>query len=366
MRPVSPGKAPRVLVVGCGAIGGTLLAKLRAAGVDASALTTNGAVRKALLAEGPRLDGKAASGPMPPERVLESVEGCGAPFDFVLLAVQPPQVEAAARDVARALAPSGRLVCLQNGLCEERLAALVGRERVIGAVVAWGASMPAPGSFVQTSLGGFTIGYLDGHEDARSRELSGLLSHAGVTSTTQNLRGARWSKLAINCAVSTLSTLGGSTLGPLLARGFVRRLALEIMTEAVTVARADGVELEPLATTVDLDWLVLPAGGRGGIGQTASLAARHALLLAVGARYRRQRSSMLAAIERGREPAVDFLNGEVSTRGLRLGIDTPVNARAQAMVWEMAERRRLPGLPALRELFETARGGEDVAPPRVA
>jgi len=57
--------------------------------------------------------------------------------------------------------------------------------------------------------------------------------------------------------------------------------------------------------------------------QWRKLVAKHALLMAVGFRYRRMRSSMLGAIERGRVPAVDFLNGEVVERGKKHGIATP-------------------------------------------
>ena len=63
---------------------------------------------------------------------------------------------------------------------------------------------------------------------------------------------------------------------------------------------------------------------------------KHALLLAVGLRYRRMRSSMLAAIERKRTPAIDFLNGEVVSRGQKHGIPTPINARIVDTVWAIA------------------------------
>jgi 2-dehydropantoate 2-reductase len=46
---------------------------------------------------------------------------------------------------------------------------------------------------------------------------------------------------------------------------------------------------------------------------------------------------MLAAIERGRTPAIDYLNGEVVTRGGKLGIATPVNARVVEAVWGIAK-----------------------------
>src|SRR5207244_5202612 len=105
-----------------------------------------------------------------------------------------------------------------------------------------------------------------------------------------------------------------------------RRLALEIMTEAVAVALAEGITLEKVAGTLDLAWIALSDADRAA-SASVSLTAKHALLLAVGLRYRRMRSSMLAAIERGRTPAIDFLNGEVATRGAKHGIATPFNTR---------------------------------------
>ena len=69
------------------------------------------------------------------------------------------------------------------------------------------------------------------------------------------------------------------------------------------------------------------------------------------------RSSMLQAIERGRPPAVDFLNGELVTRGERLGIAVPVNTRARELVWQVARRERESSMGTLRHLFaETATG----------
>ena len=92
---------------------------------------------------------------------------------------------------------------------------------------------------------------------------------------------------------------------------YVRRFALEVMTETVAVARAEQVRLEKVAGTLDLDWIALTQSEQRARLGSAGLFAKHALLLAVGTRYRRLRSSMLNAIERGRPPAIDFLNGFV-------------------------------------------------------
>jgi 2-dehydropantoate 2-reductase len=182
-----------------------------------------------------------------------------------------------------------------------------------------------------------------------------LLGRVGPATITSNLRGARYTKLAINCAVSTLGTIGGTTVGELLVQAHVRSLALDILAEAVRVARAERVTLEPVAG-FDLAWLVPEPGAATGPWRAA---ARHALLMALGARYRHLRSSMLAAIERGREPAVDYLNGEIALRGQRLGVATPVNLAARDMVWEIARGQRVPGMAALRRLREVS----DLAPP---
>jgi 2-dehydropantoate 2-reductase len=290
--------------------------------------------------------------------VVSTLARGARPFDLILLAVQPPQVEDAARTVAPFLSGDGRIVCFQNGLCEDRVAKIVGRERVVGAVVAWGASMVGPGRYERTSHGGFTIGTLAGPLDERSKQAGRMLEPIGPVAFTENLLGARWSKLAINCAISTLGTIGGDRVGVLMRKQFARRLALEIMTEVVHVARREGVRLEKVAGTIDLDWLALGGLNRKpgrSEGFDLGLAARHAVLFSAGIKYRKLRSSMLAAIERGRPPAVDFLNGEVVERAERHGIGAHVNRAAAGLVWQIARGERRPSHDTLRELFDRTR-----------
>jgi 2-dehydropantoate 2-reductase len=345
---------PRILLVGCGALGGVLAGHLLDIGHDVTLLTTNPQIARVLRERGVRVRGDAAPPPTKATAVYEKLDAEVRPFDYVLLATQPPQVEAAAKSAADWLAPGGRAVCFQNGLCEERVGAIVGPERVIGAVVTWGASMVEPGVYDRTSAGGFSLGRLDGSADPHFDELGRLLEAVGPVTVTENLRGARWSKLAINCAISTLGTIGGDRLGVLMRQRHVRRLALEVMTETVHVARAEGVRLEKVSGTIDLDWIALTEAEKTAAG-SPGLLAKHSLLLAVGARYRRLRSSMLAAIERGREPAVEFLNGEVIERAARHGIAVPVNRAARDLVWEIAHANATASHATLRGLFDATR-----------
>lgn len=344
----------RVLVLGSGAIGGTISGHLLNAGITTFTLVTNPDIADALSLHGFRHTGHTSLRRVSASRVIRSTQDVDGLVDYVLLAVQPPQVETAVREVAHKVAENGRFVCFQNGLCEPRVAKLVSPERVVGGVVAWGASMPEPGVFDRTSEGGFTLGRLDGSKDAALERLAELLSCVGPVDVTDNLLGARWSKLAINCAVSTLGTIAGQNVGSLLRAPMARRLGLEIITEVTTVARAWGVRLEAVSTTFDVGQLALREDEpRGSI--RPSLLWKHGLLFAIGRRYRRLRSSMLRAIEKGRPPAVDFLNGEIVDHGLQKGIATPVNEAACDMVWRIARGDIKPGILALESLYDKTR-----------
>ena len=335
--------------MGAGGIGGIVAATLTELGSAVTAVSTNESIRAAVDKAGYRIIDEGEE---------RTVRGWISPapegkYDLCVLATQPPNVEDAARTALPHLVDDALVVVLQNGLCEERTAAIVGEQRVLGAIVAWGASMVEPGRYERTAAGGFQLGRLAGPIDDDVRRVGELLEAIGPVTMTENLRGARWSKLAINCAISTLGTLGGEALGKLMLQLSVRRLALEIMTEVVHVARAEKISLEKVSGTLDLEWIALTESERRAIG-SPSLLAKHSMLLAVGARYRRMRSSMLAAIERGRPPSVDFLNGEVVSRGKKHGISTPVNAHATALVWEIARGKRQPSQDTLRELTRRA------------
>jgi 2-dehydropantoate 2-reductase len=346
--------APRVLIVGSGGIGGVLLSRLLEDGRRVSVVARREEIASVLRTRGPVLRDEQGERTVRGELEVFVQPPREGAYDFILLATPPNGVEAAARDTAHLLAPDGAMVVLQNGLCEELVAQGVGEARVIGAIVAWGASSPETGVYERTSSGGIVLGVLSGGQDPRLPRLAEVLRAVCPVTFTDNLRGARWSKLAINCAISTLGTVGGSRVGPLLLHRFVRRLAMEVFTEVVQVARAEGVKLEKVASTVDLAWLTLDEAEQRS-GGSPSLLAKHTLLLAIGAKYRRLRSSMLAAIERGREPPVDFLNGEVVRRGKAHGLAVPVNADLQETVHALARRELTPSVDTLRRLYERTR-----------
>lgn len=346
---MTPSEAPRILVIGAGGIGGIVSGHLNEVGCDVTTVTTNETIAAAVAANGFRLVGEGE------DRVIAGrivkAPPPGEQFDYIILATQPPQVEAAAASALPHLRPDGNMVVFQNGLCEARVARIAGPDRVIGAIVAWGASMPEPGVYDQTAAGGFTIGRASGQLDAATREIGAILEGVGPVTLTDNLLGARWSKLAINCSISSLGTIAGERLGPLVRVRRYRRLSLEVMTEVVEMARLEKVRLEKVSGTLDLDWVALTDADRQTRG-SASLTAKHGVLLAVGLRYRRMRSSMLAAIERGRTPAIDFLNGEIVERARERGLAVPINQRVVDCVHAIARGELTSSRALLDQIYE--------------
>lgn len=346
----------RIVVIGCGGLGGVVAARLAEAGHNVTAVTGNPEITAAL-----HRNGLTASY----DDQIHNVRIAATdhlrdepfePFDLCVLAVPPNAAIEALRDALPHLDAQAQVVSLPNGLIEERLRGVLPPERIIGGIVEFGARMLAPGRVSQTAPGGLTVGRLpevDGLDPALAAATD-VLRDVGPIHLAQNLRGARWSKLAINCAISSLGTIGGDRLGALMRHRFVRRLCLETMTEVVDIARAEGVQLEKVSGTLDLDWLALSDEERLKKG-APSLLAKHTLLLAVGTKYRNMRSSMLAALERGRTPPVDYLNGEITDRGQRRDIPTPINQALQDAVHAIAAGRSRSSVETLHRVYQDSR-----------
>ena len=106
--------------------------------------------------------------------------------------------------------PDGVVVDFQNGINDERVAAVAGRERTLGCVITIGAGMYEPGHAMRTDAGsvGFKIGEHDGtRHAARARPWPRCMSAVAPTKVTTNLWGERWSKLAVNCMANPLAGL---------------------------------------------------------------------------------------------------------------------------------------------------------------
>jgi 2-dehydropantoate 2-reductase len=310
----------RILIMGAGAIGGNVGAPLTRDGYDVTLIDQWPAHVDAMKANGLRVSGTAGVYVVPVKALhLHEAQAMAEPFDAVFLAVKGYDTEWATMFAMRFLKPGeGVIVDFQNGINDERVAAVAGRERTLGCVITIGAGLYEPGHVIRTdSAGAFKIGELDGRETARAARLVEAVNHAAPTKLTTNLFGERWSKMAVNCMANPLAGLSGLGTAEVRSDPVVRRIAIQIGAEVVKVGRAVGYEAEPLMG-IAAQRIVDAAEGRG-------LAEVEADMVAAGQASRGGRPSLLQDVMRGRRTEIDDLNGFVASEGKRVGVPTPFN-----------------------------------------
>ena len=327
----------RIGVIGLGAIGGPVAARLAesqppgellrlAAGSEATAAR--------LRASGLAVAGLGAALSIPPERFGGAALALDAQlpaldpgYDVLLLCVRGEATQGALAHAVPLLAPSGAIVCLQNGLPEEAVAAQAGAGRTLGAVIGWSATVDAPGRYRLTGKGGFRLGAFAPEGAAQLDKCKTVLARAFPVEATQNLAGARWGKLALNCAISTLGAVSGLSFGALARSPLARRLALRCIGEVVAVAKASGVRLEP-SSGLRAEWL-------DGLSRPLFNPLRGLLFRLAASQRPTQRSGMLERLLAGRTSGqIDDLNGAVVRVAERVGLSgaVPVNRALLGLV----------------------------------
>jgi 2-dehydropantoate 2-reductase len=182
----------RYLVLGCGAIGGTVAAGLVRDGHDVLICDADPAVVAAINADGLRIEGPVEQFTARPAAI-----GPGelpARIDFpVLVACKQHHTAAVAALLAGRLAGEGFVAALQNGLPSPALAAAAGPGRVVQACVNFGADVIAPGVVLRGNRGTFKIGELAGTPSARIDALAADIADAEATT---QVMGFVWGKEA--------------------------------------------------------------------------------------------------------------------------------------------------------------------------
>ena len=336
-------KTMNILVIGAGAVGGVIAGILTRKNiqVDVACDSVN-------LAERLRNEGLILTIRKRTRRIklnaYPSVEATPGNYHFILLATKAHQMEVPALQALEKLAPTGLLVSLQDGFCEERLARLAGSDRIIGAILGWGATQHEPGFVEMTSKGEMLIGNLNGTDDQRLDELQYLLDLVTHTEVVSNIKEQVYSKLVINSCVTTLGLISGQKIGKLLLNIKARKIILKIIEEAVTVAQSLKIQIPDFAGKLNYYQLIQNES-------TIELLANHLRILLFGLKYRNVKSSGLQSIERGEPSEIDVLNGYILLKSAETGVPTPVNQRLVQMVHEIEAGTRKISPQNLDEIF---------------
>ena len=313
----------RIAIVGVGAIGGLLAARLARAGEDVS-VVARGAHLEAIRSQGLKLldaEGEFTAR-LPASTRLADL----GPQDCIALGVKAHQVADVAADVAAALGSDTTILTAQNGLPwwyfhkaggahdgrrlesvdpDGRIGELLPAERIIGSVVYPAGEIVAPGVIRHVEGNRFTLGELDGAETPRAAALSEALTRAGFKApVVADIRTEIWMKLWGNATFNPVSALTSATLSGMCQYPPSRALIAAMMAEVKAVGEAHGIRFR------------------------LSIDKRIAAAEAIGA----HKTSMLQDVEAGRTPELEALVGSVLEMGRIAGLACPRLEAVYALV----------------------------------
>jgi 2-dehydropantoate 2-reductase len=291
------------VVVGAGAIGGVVGAALHDAGVSVS-LVARGAHLDVLRRRGLTAELPDRVVTVPPVRVLAMDDVVPAPDAVVLLATKTQHVDESARGVRDRVGPSVPVLCLQNGVAGERMAARF-FEHVYGVSVMSPNEFLTPGvvrAYSTPVLGVLDLGAVCGGDATLAGAVRDDLRRAGFASdVVDDVMAVKHGKLLRNLGNAVEAVCGPGTRGGDVDRA-ARQEALACYAAAGVVHRADASR-GALVTPVDR-----PDRARVG-------------------------GSTLQSLVRGAgSTETDHLNGEICLLGRLNGVPTPVNAALQVAV----------------------------------
>jgi 2-dehydropantoate 2-reductase len=220
---------------------------------------------------------------------------------LVLFCVKSTDTESAAAAMRPHLSPGTLVLTLQNGVDnDERVRSVLSNE-VAASVVYVATEMAGPGHLLHHGRGDLVIA-----PNSVAADLVEVLAAGGVPATiSDNVRGALWAKLILNCAYNAISAIGRVPYGRFVDHPGVPQVMRDVVAECLAVAQAEGVQVPGDA------W---------------------AMVRGLAATMPGQFSSTAQDVMRGKPSEIDHLNGLVVRRGERHGVPTPVNRVLHTLV----------------------------------
>lgn len=340
----------RLVFMGAGAVGSYVGGLMAESGGDVTLIDPWPDHINAIRANGLSIGGTQGEHHARPKALhLHEVQSLlHAQADVVILSTKSYDTEWATTLMRDCLAPDGYVVSLQNGINEERIAAIVGWGRTVGCVVSGiGVMLMEAGRVVRTqSPGGpgavvFKVGEPHGRETARVHAMVDAFSQVDSAKPTTNLWGERWSKLVVNSMGNPVSAVSGLNGRETATHPTARRIIARLAGEGVAVGEALGYAIEPIRGLDAARW----KAGLGGEGlENLELAIAKAAERWTGDEAL---TSTHQDVVKGRRTEVDYMNGLIADKGREVGVPTPAH---DAIVTVMKEIERGATAPAPENL----------------
>jgi 2-dehydropantoate 2-reductase len=317
---------PRIIVVGCGAIGGAILAKLSRAGRDVRGIDFWPDQVYRIQDHGCEVQGVDETFTAHPQIDFSDAVGRGERFDIVVLSVKGYDNRWAALLVRDLLADDGILVSAQNGLHEDDLASVVGVEHVVGCVVAMAGEAMTPGIFRCPSGSEWVsliFGELDGSQSQRVAMLVELFAPVGRIEASKDIRGKLAAKMMMNVMSNAVGGIGDLSTRYLWTNHDAVDIIVALGHEATKVVVAHG------DTPADVLGAITPASLLGATSMSSpewKEVVEKLFILGEGrAGARENLPSLLQDLRKGRRSEIDNLNGVIASMGREHGVPTPIN-----------------------------------------
>lgn len=207
-------------------------------------------------------------------------------------------------------------ISFQNGLGNEvELAEYFGEDRVLGGLTAQGANIECPGVVRNHATLPSYIGEMTGGISDRTRDTAEMLSAAGLpTEPSENIQLDIWRKLMANIAISAVSGITGLNIGEIFNKHYADEVSYAALDEAIIVAKAVGVDLNPSEAREILEKIAGPHGTPD------------------------NKSSLRVDIENERPSEIDYINGAVVRLARQHEIPVPVNETLVTLVHGIQNR----------------------------
>jgi 2-dehydropantoate 2-reductase len=307
----------KIAVLGAGAIGSSIGADLTQGGYDVTIVDQWPAQVEALQNSGVRVQMTDREVHVPVRALhLCDLASANVGFDIVFLAVKSNDHRWLAEFIKPYLKSEGVLVATQNGMNDDSIASIVGRSRTVGCVLELSAEIFTPGLVKRNTTRTttwFAVGELDGFYTPRVKEIESILSKVGRVEVTNNIYGAKWTKLIAN--TMTMGPFGLLGLGNRDAAALpgMFDMSVKLGKESLAVGAALGYRMEPI--------FGLRADEFAGSGEENLVTAMKTLLGHVS----NGRTAPIHDHIKGRKSEMEFISGVVSRKGKELGIPTPHN-----------------------------------------